>query len=102
MGSRCSWCPSSPGRRRTAAGSARVLVPCSAGGLKDRRWGRGRAVGDVVAIGSNVVVANSLVITEILRAPTPVGTAIAVAPGHAAVGQASEPDDVLVFALEPE
>jgi hypothetical protein len=29
-----------------------------------------------------------------------VGTAIAVAPGEAAVGHASEPDDVVVFALE--
>ena len=31
--------------------------------------------------------------------PTPVGTAIAIAPGHAAVGHASEPDDVVVFEL---
>ena len=31
---------------------------------------------------------------------TPVGTAIAIAPGHAAVGHSSEPDDVVVFALE--
>jgi TPP-dependent pyruvate/acetoin dehydrogenase alpha subunit len=37
---------------------------------------------------------------EILRSPTPVGTAIAVAPGQAAVGQASEPDDVVVFELD--
>ena len=44
--------------------------------------------------------ANSLVIAEILRSPTPVGTAIAVAPGHAAVGHSSEPDDVVVFALD--
>jgi hypothetical protein len=47
-------------------------------------------------------VANSLVIAEILRTPTPVGTAIAVAPGHAAVGHSSEPDDVVVFALEAD
>jgi hypothetical protein len=33
-------------------------------------------------------------------ATTTVGTAIAVAPGHAAVGHSSEPDDVVVFALE--
>ena len=52
------------------------------------------------AVGSNVVVANSLVIAEILRSPMPVGAAIAVAPGHAAVGQCSEPDDVVVFALD--
>ena len=32
--------------------------------------------------------------------PTPVGTAIAVAPGQAAVGHSSEPDDVVVFALD--
>jgi hypothetical protein len=31
-----------------------------------------------------------------------VGTAIAVTPGHAAVGHASEPDDVVVFALEAD
>jgi hypothetical protein len=29
-----------------------------------------------------------------------VGTAIAVAPGRAAVGHSSEPDDVVVFALD--
>ena len=46
------------------------------------------------------MVANSLVIAEILRRPTPVGTAIAVEPGHAAVGHSSEPDDVVVFALD--
>jgi len=47
-----------------------------------------------------VVVANSLVVASILRTPLPVGTAIAVAPGAAAVGHASEPDDVVVFVLE--
>jgi hypothetical protein len=46
-----------------------------------------------------VVVANSLVIASILGTPVPVGTAIAVAPGEAAVGHASEPDDVVVFVL---
>jgi hypothetical protein len=40
------------------------------------------------------------VITSILGTPAPVGTAIAVAPGEAAVGRASEPDDVAVFALD--
>jgi hypothetical protein len=48
------------------------------------------------------VVANSLVIAEILRSPAPVGTAMAVASGHAAVGHASEPDDVVVFALDAD
>jgi hypothetical protein len=67
---------------------------------KDRRWERARAEVYSDAIGSSVVVANSLVIADILRTPRPVGTAIAVAPGHAAVGHASEPDDVVVFALE--
>jgi hypothetical protein len=38
----------------------------------------------------------------ILGSPTPVGTAIAITPGHAAVGHASEPDDVVVFALDGE
>ena len=38
----------------------------------------------------------------ILGSPTPVGTAIAIAPGHAAVGHASEPHDVVVFALDGE
>jgi len=49
-----------------------------------------------------VVVANSLVMAAILGSPTPVGTGIVVAPGHAAVGHASEPDDVVVFALDAE
>jgi hypothetical protein len=44
--------------------------------------------------------ANSLVIAGILHSPMPVGTAIAVAPGQAAVGHSFEPDDVVVFALE--
>jgi hypothetical protein len=37
-----------------------------------------------------------------LGTPSPVGTAIAITPGHAAVGHASEPDDVVVFALDAE
>ena len=67
---------------------------------KDRRWERARAEVYSDAIGSSVVIANSLVIAEILRSPSPVGTAIAVAPGHAAVGHSSEPDDVVVFELD--
>jgi hypothetical protein len=49
-----------------------------------------------------VVVANSLVIAELLRSERPVGTAIAVMPGQAAVGHSSEPDDVVVFMLDAD
>jgi predicted amidohydrolase len=83
-----------------AHGVSLILVPVFARPTKDRRWERSRAEVYSDATGSSVVVANSLVIAEILRSPTPVGTAIAVAPGQAAVGHASEPDDVVVFALE--
>lgn len=83
-----------------AHGVSLLLVPVFARPTKDRRWERARAEVYSDAIGSSVVVANSLVVAEILRSPTPVGTAIAVAPGHAAVGHSSEPDDVVVFALE--
>jgi hypothetical protein len=76
------------------------MVPVFARPTKDRRWERARAEVYSDAIGSSVVVANSLVIAEILGSPTPVGTAIAVAPGHAAVGHSSEPDDVVVFTLD--
>jgi predicted amidohydrolase len=85
-----------------AHGVSLLLVPVFARPTKDRRWERSRAEVYVDAIGSTVVVANSLVIAEVLRAPTPVGTAIAVAPGRAAVGHASEADDVVVFALEAD
>ncbi len=83
-----------------AHGVSLILVPVFARPTKDRRWERSRAEAYTDATGSSVVVANSLVIAEILRSPTPVGTAIAVAPGHAAVGHSSEPDDVVVFALD--
>jgi predicted amidohydrolase len=83
-----------------AHGVSLLLVPVFARPTKDRRWERARAEVYSDAIGASVVVANSLVIAEILRSPTPVGTAIAIAPGHAAVGHSSEPDDVVVFALE--
>jgi predicted amidohydrolase len=79
-----------------------LLVPVFARPTKDRRWERARAEVYSDAIGSTVVVANSLVIAEILRSPTPIGTAIAIAPGQAAVGHSSEPDDVVVFALEAD
>jgi len=81
-------------------GVSLILVPVFARPTKDRRWERARAEVYCDAIGSSVVVANSLVIASILGTPPPVGTAIAVAPGEAAVGHASEPDDVVVFALE--
>ena len=83
-----------------AHGVSLVLVPVFARPTKDRRWERARAEVYSDAIGSSVVVANSLVIAEILGSPTPVGTALAVAPGQAAVGHASEPDDVVVFTLD--
>src|SRR5262245_6958909 len=81
-------------------GVSLILVPVFARPTKDRRWERARAELYCDAIGSNVVVANSLVIASILRTPEPVGTAIAVAPGEAAVGHASEPDDIVVFTLD--
>ena len=83
-----------------AHGVSLLLVPVFARPTKDRRWERARAEVYSDAIGSSVVVANSLVIAEILRSPTPVGTAIAVAPGRAAVGHSCEPDDIVVFALD--
>ena len=83
-------------------GVSLLLVPVFARPTKDRRWERARAEVYTDAVGSHVVVANSLVIAAILRSPTPVGTALAVAPGDAAVGRASEPDDVVVFDLGPD
>lgn len=83
-----------------AHGVSLLLVPVFARPTKDRRWERARAEVYSDAIGSSVVVANSLVIAEILRSPVPVGTAIAVAPGQAAIGHSSEADDVVVFALD--
>ena len=81
-------------------GVSLILVPVFARPTKDRRWERARAEVYSDATGSTVVVANSLVMAAILGSPTPVGTAIAITPGHAAVGHASEPDDVVVFALD--
>ena len=81
-------------------GVSLVLVPVFARPTKDRRWERARAEVYCDAIGSSVVVANSLVIAEILSTPAPVGTAIAIAPGQAAVGHSSDPDDVVVFELD--
>jgi predicted amidohydrolase len=81
-------------------GVSLILVPVFARPTKDRRWERARAEVYSDAIGASVVVANSLVIAEILRTTAPVGTALAIAPGRAAVGHASEPDDIVVFALD--
>ena len=83
-------------------GVSLILVPVFARPTKDRRWERARAEVYSDTIGSSVVVANSMVIAEILGRPAPVGTAIAIAPGHAAVGHSSEPDDVVVFALDAD
>ena len=52
------------------------------------------------ATGAAVVVANSLVIAQVLGVSGRTGTAIAVAPGEAAVGHAAEPEDVVVFLLD--
>ena len=83
-----------------AHGVSLLLVPVFARPTKDRRWERARAEVYSDAIGSSVIVANSMVIATILDSPVPVGTAIAVAPGRAAVGHSSEPDDVVVFELD--
>jgi predicted amidohydrolase len=83
-----------------AHGVSLLLVPVFARPTKDRRWERARAEVYTDAIGASVVVANSLVIAQILGAPMPVGTSIAICPGRAVVGHASEPDDVVVFTLD--
>jgi predicted amidohydrolase len=83
-----------------AHGVSLILVPVFARPTKDRRWERARAEVYSDATGSTVIAANSLVMAAIMGSPTPVGTAIAIAPGHAAVGHASEPDDVVVFELD--
>ena len=83
-----------------AHGVSLLLVPVFARPTKDRRWERARAEVYCDAIGSSVVVSNSLVIAEVLGSPKPVGTAIAVTSGNAAVGHSSEPDDVVVFELD--
>ena len=82
-----------------AHGVSLIVVPVFARPTKDRRWERARAEVYSDVIGSSVVVANSLVMASILGEDGPVGTAIAVAPGQAAVGHASEADDVVTFTL---
>jgi predicted amidohydrolase len=81
-------------------GVSLILVPVFARPTKDRRWERSRAEVYGDATGSSVIVANSLVIASILGTPAPVGSALAVASGEAAVGHASEPYDVIVFELD--
>ncbi|MFL5825169.1 MAG: hypothetical protein ACJ76V_01460 [Thermoleophilaceae bacterium] len=83
-----------------AHGVSLILVPVFARPTKDRRWERSRAEVYSDSIGSTVIVANSLVMASILGSDTPAGTALAVAPGEAAVGHASEPEDVVVFTLD--
>jgi predicted amidohydrolase len=82
-----------------AHGVSLILVPVFARPTKDRRWERARAEVYSDAIGATVVVANSLVMATILGTERPAGTALAVAPGEAAIGRTSQPDDVVVFSL---
>jgi predicted amidohydrolase len=83
-----------------AHGASIILVPVFARPTKDRRWERAKAEIYSDATGASVVVANSLVIAEVLGASGRTGTAIAVAPGEAAVGHAADPEDVVVFQLD--
>jgi len=83
-----------------AHGVSVILVPVFARPTKDRRWERAKAEIYSDATGASVVVANSLVIASVLGSSGRTGTAIAVAPGEAAVGHAVEPDDVVVFVLD--
>ena len=83
-----------------AHGASIILVPVFARPTKDRRWERAKAEIYSDATGASVVVANSLVIAEVLGMSGACGTAIAVAPGEAAVGHAAEADDVVVFLLD--
>jgi predicted amidohydrolase len=83
-----------------AHGVSVILVPVFARPTKDRRWERAKAEIYSDATGASVVVANSLVTASVLGSSGRTGTAIAVAPGEAAVGHAAEPDDVVVFVLD--
>ena len=80
-------------------GISLLLVPVFARPTKDRRWERARAESYSDSTGATVVVANSLVMATLLGAPAPVGTAIAVGSGAAAVGTAQAPDATPVFTL---
>jgi predicted amidohydrolase len=83
-----------------AHGASLILVPVFARPTKDRRWERAKAETYSDATGSSVVVANSLVIADVLGIEGMTGTSLAVAPGTAAVGHAAEPADVVVFAMD--
>jgi predicted amidohydrolase len=80
-------------------GISLLLVPVFARPTKDRRWERARAESYSDSTGATVVVANSLVMATLLDTPAPVGTAIAVGGGHAALGTAEVPHATPVFAL---
>ena len=80
-------------------GISLLLVPVFARPTKDRRWERARAESYSDFTGATVVVANSMVMATLLDAPAPVGTALAVGSGAAAVGTARAPDATPVFAL---
>lgn len=80
-------------------GISLILVPVFARPTKDRRWERTRAESYSDATGAAIVVANSLVMATVLGTELPAGTAIAVAPGAAAVAQCSAPDEASFFVL---
>jgi predicted amidohydrolase len=83
-----------------AHGVSLILVPVFARPTKDRRWERAKAEIYSDATGSSVVVANSLVIAEVLGIEGVAGTSLAVAPGKVAVGHAADPGEVVVFAID--
>jgi predicted amidohydrolase len=80
-------------------GISLLLVPVFARPTKDRRWERARAESYSDSTGATVVVVNSLVMATLLGAPAPVGTAIAVGSGTAAVGTADGPEATPAFAV---
>ena len=80
-------------------GISLILVPVFARPTKDRRWERTRAESYSEATGATIVVANSLVMAHILGTELPAGTAIAVAPGTAALGRSTSPEDTVLFVL---
>jgi predicted amidohydrolase len=80
-------------------GISLLLVPVFARPTKDRRWERARAESYSDSTGAAVVVANSMVMATLMGTPPPVGTAIAVGSGSAAVMTAHAPDATSVFSL---
>ena len=83
-----------------AHGVSLLLVPVFARPTKDRRWERARAEAYSDASGATIVVANSLVMADVLATPLPAGVAIAVGGGDAAVGTASRAEDAVAFRIE--